>query len=363
MIDRDALIDGIYEAAVVPERWPSVLEQMGASVDTPAVCLLTRRSDEWIGYTTSKPIEQPFLAYLATDIAQRSQTTPRLLAKDHAGFLSNDDLFSSNEWEQEPFRREWGRPWGYNAAAATAITLPSDDFLVFHLQRREQDAPFNASDIRALDSFRPHLARAGLLSVRWRLQQLRAATEALALIGLPAAIVSRHGRVLAANAPIEAMTNHVRWLAGDRLAMVDPIANSLLAEALAGLFRPHAGIVQSIASRASSGDAAVLHIVPTVGQARDVLAGGLAILALTPVTVPEAPDAALIRALFDLSAGEARAARGIARGDSIDDIAKAAGVSRETVRTQVKGAMAKTGTSRQAEMAALLAGLPTRPQR
>ena len=49
MIDRDALIDGIYEAAVVPERWPSVLEQMGATVETPAVCLLTRRSDEWIG--------------------------------------------------------------------------------------------------------------------------------------------------------------------------------------------------------------------------------------------------------------------------------------------------------------------------
>ena len=363
VVDRDTIIQGIYEAAAIPELWPVVLEQMGRTVNTPGVVLLTRRSDAWTGHAVAKPVEEALLAYLGTDIAQRSESTRRLIAADHAGFLRNDDVFSRQEWELDPLRNEWGRQWGLNSAAATAISVPSGDFLVCHLQRREQDPSFDAADIAALDSFRPHLARAGLLAARWRLQRLRAATEALALIGLPAAVLDRDGRTLAANSLIETLTEHVHWLPRDRMALADQHADRLLQQVLARLFDPQASPVQSFASRAAAGDAAVVHVVPTAGQARDVFDGGLAVLVLTPVTTPEAPDASLIRALFDLSAGEARVARSLTQGQTINRIAADSGVSRETVRTQVKAIMTKTGTSRQAEMTALLAGLRKLPLR
>jgi hypothetical protein len=54
-------------------------------------------------------------------------------------------------------------------------------------------------------------------------------------------------------------------------------------------------------------------------------------------------------------------ARAITQGKTTEQIAAAAGVSCETVRSQVKAVLAKTGTARQAEVAALLAGLPKRP--
>lgn len=361
MADRDTVIQGIYEAAAIPECWPTVLEQMGQLVGTPGVGLLTRRSDAWTGYSVTRPIEEAFLAYLSSDIGQRSDTTRRLLAADHAGFLSNDDLYSPAEWELEPLRNEWARRWGYNGAAATAISVPSGDSLVFHIQRRERDPPFSAADIVALDSFRPHLARAGLLAARWRMQRLTAATEALSLIGLPAAVVDRNGRVLAANALIEGMTDHVRWLPRERLALADRKADDLLRRALSSLFDPGASSVQSIASRPGTGEAAVIHVVPTAGQARDIFDGGLAVLAVTPVTTPDAPDAVLVRALFDLSAAEARVARRLTQGQTVAEIAIASGVSRATVRTQLKSIMAKTGTRRQAETTALLAGLHKLP--
>jgi DNA-binding CsgD family transcriptional regulator len=362
-MDRDAIIQGIYEAAAIPELWPAVLEQMGRTVSTPGVVLLTRRSDSWIGHAVAKPFEDPILAYLGSDIAQRSESTRRLIAADHAGFLRNEDVFSREEWELDPLRNEWGRQWGYDSAAATAISIPSGDFLVVHLQRREQDPSFNATDLATLDSFRPHLARAGLLAARWRLQRLRAATEALAMVGLPAAVVDRDSRVLAVNALLEAMTEHVCWLPRDRIAMVDQHANSLLVQTLRRLFEPQGAVVQSFPSRSATGDASVVHVVPTAGQARDIFPGGLAVLVLTPVTAPAAPDATLIRALFDLSPGEARVARSITQGQTINQIAAQSGVSRETVRTQVKAIMTKTGTSRQAEMTALLAGLRRPPLR
>jgi DNA-binding CsgD family transcriptional regulator len=61
--------------------------------------------------------------------------------------------------------------------------------------------------------------------------------------------------------------------------------------------------------------------------------------------------------LFDPTPAEARVTQGIVRGETIDMLAIAIGVSRETIRTQLKAAMVKTGTSRQAELVGLLASV------
>jgi DNA-binding CsgD family transcriptional regulator len=157
---------------------------------------------------------------------------------------------------------------------------------------------------------------------------------------------------------LELLTNHVQWLPHRRLAMVDPKANHLLAQALGGFPRAHAAAVRTFPSRPRGQEPAVVHVVPAARLARDLGDGGLAMVVIAPVMPPEAPDAVLIRSLFGLSPGEARVARAIAQGQTIDRIAAESGVSRETVRTQVKAILAKTGTNRQAEMALLLAGLP-----
>lgn len=356
MVDRETLIQDIYEAAALPEQWPRVLEQIGGTVGTKHAVMGTRRSDAWT-WTASEPFQPVVTAYLNSDIPLTTQITPRLLAADHAGFLRQTDVLTHEEWEADSFRRDLSWHFGLNHAAATAIQVPSADFLLVHVQRPEGQPGLSDREIATLDSFRPHIARAGLLATRWRLRRLSAATEALALVGLPAAVLDRDSRVLAANDLIERMA-HVRWLARNRLGLVDGRAQALLQNTLAGLFEPYNETVQSFASRVGQTDAAVIHVVPTSGQSRDLFDGGLAVLVVTPVTTPEAPDAQVIRALFDLSPGEARVARSLTRGQTIDQIADGSGVTRETVRSQVKAVMAKTGTTRQAEVAALLAGLP-----
>jgi len=69
------------------------------------------------------------------------------------------------------------------------------------------------------------------------------------------------------------------------------------------------------------------------------------------------PDKRGSRAVYSkLTPAEARIALGIARGDALAAIAKAHGISIATVRTQLKSVFAKTGTHRQAQLVALLAG-------
>jgi DNA-binding CsgD family transcriptional regulator len=199
-----------------------------------------------------------------------------------------------------------------------------------------------------------------MLAARLRFERLRGATEALAAIGLPAAVLDRDGRVLAANTLIEGMHDHVKWLPGKRIALTDRGADRLLRQAVAQLAQRGASGVRSLPARARD-ESVIVHLIPTPGQARDLFDGGLCVMLMTPISSPAAPDATLIRGLFDLSPGEARVAGAITEGLTIDQIAARSGVARETTRSQVKSVMAKTGTNRQSEVAALLAALPKFP--
>ena len=67
---------------------------------------------------------------------------------------------------------------------------------------------------------------------------------------------------------------------------------------------------------------------------------------------PAVPD--LLGAQLGLSPAEARVATRLAAGERIDDIADAHGVSRETVRVQVKNVFAKTGTHNQGQLVGLV---------
>jgi hypothetical protein len=300
MIDRGLLIQAIYEAAAVPGRWPAVLEAVGGTVDAPHAAFVARLSDSWTGHVMSRE----------TDDLPKAETMTRLLGRDHPGFLSSADLFSSREGKAAPF-------------AATAISVPAGHRLAFHIRRPEDAPAFTAADIARLDTLRPHLARSGLVGARWHLQQPATAAAALQTIGLPAAVLDREGRALLANELIEGLATHVRWRPHDRLSLVDAQADLRLQQVLAAPADGRSSC--SFATRSMAGEAAVVHVLPVVGQARNIFGGRVALVAMTAV-FPLSPSN-LVRGLFDLSAGEALA-------------------------------LARASVARQAELTSLLAGQP-----
>jgi len=362
MVDIERVADGIYEAAADPDLWPQVMHDIARSVDAAGGIILTRRSDAWLGWRYSSAMAPGAEAYMREGIA-RSGATQRLLSADRAGFIDAREVFTEEEYLADPLMTEWGTPAGLHHAATTAIHAPSGDLLVVQVNRRIGEPRFSSGDIALLDAVRPHLARAGLLAARWRLQRLRAAAEALALLGLPAVVLDAQGRVLAANSLIEAMKSHVVWLPKDRIALADTAANALLRHAIADISNPAATSVRSFPVKGTEDDTLVAHLIPATGHARDLFDGGFGILAFTPVATPCAPDTALIRGLFDLTAAEARVAGGIAEGLSPEQIAERHGASRETVRHQLKTVFAKTGVARQSQLAALLAAQTRFPPR
>ncbi|WP_159727006.1 helix-turn-helix transcriptional regulator [Methylosinus sp. Ce-a6] len=353
-VDFESLVDAIYSAATDPDLWPQVMEDLAASVDAAGGVILTRRSDAWLGWRYSSAMAGVD-DYLRSPAVATSEATDRLLAANRAGFVDAYEVFTQEEWLADSLMTQWGTAAGLLHAAAVAIPTPSDDFLVVQINRRIGQHRFESGDIARLDAFRPHLARAGFLSARWRLERLHAAVQALSMIGLPAAIFDARGKTLATNSLLDKMTRHIMWLAGDRLALADASADKMLRRAVADIFDPAAATVRSFPARARDGDTVIVHVVPIAGEARDLFDGGFGLLVVTPVRTRRSPDRALIRGLFDLTAAEANVASGIVEGLSPEQIAARHGTSQATVRCQLKNIFAKTGVGRQSQLAALLA--------
>jgi DNA-binding CsgD family transcriptional regulator len=352
----EGLVDGIYEAAVVADEWPRVLQHLANAVDAGMAAFITSSSNFPLDWRLSPGAGAAADAYLRSDAPQRSQAIPLLLAANWAGFLTEDEIWGElDAFRSDVLMTEWGAPNGFDRGTATAIQVPNGDFALVHIQRHQGEPGFSAEDVRRLNALRPHLGRAAVLASRWRQERLRSATHALELLGLPAAVLDPTGRVLAANGLIEAMTSHIVWGARDRLSLVDARAGRMLQDTIDKAAAQRTGEPASgsfPASDARSQDTVVFHAVPIEREARGLFGAGLTLLAVTRPGRAGAPDPALIQGLFDLTAAEARVAAGLIEGRSVTALATQHGVGVETVRSQVKSILGKTGARRQAEFVA-----------
>jgi DNA-binding CsgD family transcriptional regulator len=351
------LVDRIYESSLVPELWPDVLEELGRMVEGTGGSLFISKAD--LRYWTASPENRQRMTRFVNDgWFSRGQVVARLFGARHAGFLTELDAFTRDELDLEPLYRDMWRPVGIGWVVGTAIPIPTGENVILVMTRRTERGPVERAVVQKLDELRPHLARSALLSARLQLERARVASETLALIGLPALVLNEQGKVLAANHLIEAMTGYVHWRAHDRVSLSDRAADRLLREAVGTIdFAGGAGVRSFPVRDAGANVMMVAHVVPIRLSARDIFVRCAAVFVLTPVALPQAPPVELVQSLFDLTPAEARVARGLASGKTVDDIATDGGTSANTIRTQVRGVLEKTGCNRQVDIVALLTAI------
>jgi DNA-binding CsgD family transcriptional regulator len=85
------------------------------------------------------------------------------------------------------------------------------------------------------------------------------------------------------------------------------------------------------------------------------------VLLLVDLERPTLPSTEVLRRIFGLTPAESRVASGLASGFSPDNVAHKHGIHKTTVRTQLASVFAKTNTTRQAELVALLVRLAILP--
>jgi DNA-binding CsgD family transcriptional regulator len=350
------LVDDIYEAGSVPEFWPRALEKLAATVDGAGAALFAVRADG-LRSVASPSMLDLLREFDALGRPELNRRTPRALARRHPGFLTEADVFTEEELETDPFYTDFLRPRGFGWCAGSAIFVPGGDTIVISVEKRFAFGPVPREHLALLDRMRPHLARAAAFSARLALDRVRSATEALGLIGLPAAVLGDRQQLLSANPLFEDLIPDVVRARRERLMLADQAADRLLADAFARSLARAGGGVQSIPIAAQEArPAMVAHLLPVRGVANDVFSAASGLLMLTPVVTGQGPPRQLLEGLFDLSPAEARVAGGLADGATVEQLASRKGISQETVRGHLKAVFAKTGTHRQSELVRLLAG-------
>jgi DNA-binding CsgD family transcriptional regulator len=358
----DEIISEIYEAAAVPEYWPRVLGKMSKHVDGAGGILFTSVLDR-IRWTASEDIYDAMDEFVREGWAAINPRPSRIMALNHAGFIQDLDAFTREELDRDPVYANFLRKRGLGWATGTMLSIPNGDALIFSFERAYEKGPVPRPVIEFFDRLRPHLARGALLSARLGLERAQAMTDALQAIGLPAAVLRPRGALLVANAAFE------RWMPTlfrdhrDRIRLSDAAADALIAKAIARIgLANEPGVVNSVPVAAGEGrPPMILHLLPVRGVANDIFTRADSLLVVTPVDRASVPTAEVLQGLFDLTPAEARVARGIGEATSVEDLAAALGVSRETVRTQIKAVLAKTGVGGQKELVSLLAGKVLRP--
>ncbi|MCA1476158.1 helix-turn-helix transcriptional regulator [Bradyrhizobium sp. NBAIM08] len=354
----DRLVDEIYEAAVVPERWKIVLDRLASLADAEGALLFAAAPGlpRWL---STDSIRSHIEAWVGSPFYLKNPRGERLVPIREPRFLTDLDAFTLEELEQEPFYTDFLRPRGLGWCIGTSIYSPAGDILVVSIEKAQEKGPVPREVADQLDYLRPHIARAALLSGRVGLERARASVESLKMTGLAAAVLGHGGKVLAANDALLAYEPDIRIGTSSQLEFSNPAAHAPFARASEGMSAYSHGASIPI-RKTRTREAFVVHVLPMRGSGRDVFSGAEFLLYVTPVIQQPGPPPEILQALFDLSPAEARVAAMIAKGSSVDATAQALSVKPNTIRMQLKAIFAKTGTSRQAELVSLLRLAPSR---
>jgi DNA-binding CsgD family transcriptional regulator len=359
----DDLIDRIYEAAFVPELWPSVLETAGEISGSANGAIFVFQENAPIRGRFSdgsprsaaalKDVRPLFDKFLASDSWKVFPGVMRMHELQPARFVQVEDFMTPDEIANDP-QRIAARAVGIGVNLCTAVPLPTGELVTIVFQRWLKDAGYDPASVARIDALRPHFARAGMMAARLRLEQAKAAVATLETVGLAAAVMSASGRVLTANALLEEMRATFIAAAHGRIALANPAANALFQDAIAN--NRFDQVVRSIPVPAAEREPPlVVHLLPLRRAAHDIFAGADMLIAATPVSASAiVPSPSILAGLFDLTPAEARLAAALSQGRPLKEAASDSNITFKSGRTYLERIFAKTGTHQQSELVALL---------
>ncbi len=360
MLDAGEFGDAVamlYEAAAVPEVWPTAIARI-AQVAGCTGGLLFAHSDLGTNWVTCKEFEPVFHRFMEQGWMSRNARMAGLLAHGGTGFVTDHDLFPEDALADTAMYRDFLYPEGYGWGTATHVRSSSGDNIVFTLERKLELGPVSRREVEVLDGIRPHLARAAVLASKLQMQRAQASLDSFELAGSPAALIGAKGSILTMTPGFGALLGQVVVRARDRIALDDDRANALLQKSMQDLAQDRLGDTRSIpVPNKDDRPAFIIHVLPIRRQALDIFSRAQAMLVVTTADRSLRIETSLLCELYDLTRAEAAIASGLLEGRTVDELSVSRSVTRETIRSQIKKVLAKTGCHSQADFIRRLAPL------
>lgn len=360
-----SLLEMIYEAALVPARWEEALGALAEEVRSDAFHLQgwDRVAEvDRLGIVSSGH-EQALAAYHGYygRIDPRRQAAARVPV---GSLLACHHQFGEDFVRGSEFFQDYLIPNGGRYTASVPLARPDGIELQLDLLRALGGEPFSCSDLALLGCFVPHLQRA--CSVMLQLHAVNAqrqlAQSMLDVSNLGVLVLSSCGTIVHANSRGDRCVQSEIWLkqVDGKIHAVVPERDCLLHEALTSA--TSSGVPRNIDLGHPLGKGrCCLTLVTPAGLAIGAGSGTAAAAVLCLVAESACSRVATVYQLielFALSPAEARLTRALAQGESLHAFAESQGVKCTTARTQLQGALRKTGKDDQKDLIRLILSLP-----
>jgi DNA-binding CsgD family transcriptional regulator len=361
-----AFIGQLYDAAGDPTAWAPMAAKMAAVFGAESCLLqaadLRSGGTQFLGVTDNIP-PSFWSAYEAHYYREDQWAQNAFLYPDRA--LLGEEMGSEDWYRRSEFFNEVCVTAHAHYIIGAGLSLGDERLGLIGIHRPRSGSAFGQDDRRRLEILLPHIARAEALTFRFANAGLdrQASLEGLNRTGTATFVVDRSSRILFANLLAEALLAKPGPLraAGGRLTCDNPRTASQLGKLIQSAVEVAAGRGADHPGRGLAIDRGVesLPLTALVAPFRPARSGIGAVrpAALVFIRDPEMPglSAQLLRDLFQLTPAQAAVAQHLGDGRSLHQVAEALGISLHTARAHLQAVFEKTNTTRQPQLAALLA--------
>jgi DNA-binding CsgD family transcriptional regulator len=357
-------LDLVYEAAVDPARWFTVLQRYADMMDGHYASLVIQDQVTGDGRSIETPDEpERHVLYFG----HFAGCNPLLRIQDHPArprVMTDEEKLPKSELIRTEFYNDFLRKYDMHSLLIARLTIEGSKTTVMNVIRSPRRETFGACEIETAGKFLPHLARAVRLAERFACVQEESCgtREMIDRSSHAAFLVAGDGRIRYLNRAAENLLAQKRGLA---------LRNAGLSAMTDALSRRLQGLVAAAASRKGERTSGAMAI-PRPGGRRPlsiivspVPSDPLSVFCSGPLAIVSARDPDLdvsiseqrIRDVLGLTRAEARIALKLMEGCDSREAAQAIGISYYTVRAHLARIFAKTGTRGQADLIALLTRL------
>ena len=238
------------------------------------------------------------------------------------------------------------------------VKVTADDKLYcLVIQRSIQQASFSAAELKDLANISSALSRAATEARALGLGRAEGALSAFSVLGWPAVLLDHDGQLIHINQNAEQLLSGDVTIRGGRIASFAHQATMVLDRELYAFKRSRPSIIlKPLMPLPRRGNRRPLLVFALRASAisKDVFSRRQIILKFIDLDVHPQPSESVLCRYFALSAAEARLARGIATGKSLDVLANQLNITTQTARHELKSVFAKLNVHRQPELVALL---------
>jgi len=359
------LIGMIYDCAIEPDHWPRTIAEICGTIGCLSGIILLidlHRSRHRLAYAwgMAPEWERRFLRYSDALTGFYAKAFSRAICLDGEPLVLSSVISGRRA---QSIYADLTQPVGISEAMQTVVLRQAGRLAVFGANRHENAGTLTNDERTIMRLLVPHIRRAVTISDILDIKKLEVHALAATLdnytVGV--VVVADQGRILHANKAAQSMFSAGGPVsgAGGFLKARDARANGELANAIVLAQANEATIGTAgigVSLKSSCGAPSIAHVLPLAhGDLRTrLMPPATAAVFITQRGSQPAAEIGAIAKSFGLTPAEARTLKYLAGGATIAETSDAIDISANTTRTHLARIFSKTGTSRQADLIALV---------